>query len=65
MGKVTEMVSGNRNNQWKIPDEGYHALGLVLGDILEILYTEVFSSNRFKGIDFRIYQLCWHRYIVL
>jgi len=38
---------------------------VVLSNIPEIPYTAVFSSNPFKGIDFQIYQLCWHRYIVL
>jgi len=35
--------------------------GVVLGGIPKIPYTAVFSSNRFKGIDFQIYWLCWHR----
>ena len=44
-------------------------LYVVLGE-MEIPYTTyrgivVFSANRFKGIDFQINQLCWHRHIVL
>jgi len=39
------------------------AWALVLGNIPEIPYTTVFSSNCFKGIAFQIYWLCWHRYL--
>ena len=35
---------------------------VMFGSILIIPYTVLFSSNHFKGIDFKVYWLCWHSY---